>query len=132
MWREHHPKRHMMRFKYASEGIYYVLKTQANFRVHLVMAYLVILAAWWFQFTRIEWIILIGTIGAILALEMINTIFEVVVDHLWQEEHPKAKIIKDVAAGTVFVAAIGAMIIGLFLFVPYVVPMVLGYCSKLI
>ena len=115
----HHPRRHAKSFKYAAEGILFVAISQANFRVHLVSGLLVTILGLLLGITKAEWLIVIFLITFVLVLEMINTIFEVVVDHLWQEEHPRAKIIKDVAAGAVLVSSIGALIIGLIIFLPY-------------
>jgi len=115
----HHPKRHLLSFKYAFEGVYFVLKSQANFRLHLLIAVLICLLAAMLNFSIIEWIVVILTIAFILCLEMINTVFEVLVDHLWQEEHPRAKVIKDVGAGVVLIGAIAAAIVGSLLFLPH-------------
>ena len=116
---EHSPRKHALSFKYAFQGIHYVLKTQANFRIHIITAILVIALAYMLRFSELEWIVLFITISFVFILELINTVFEVLVDHLWQEENPRAKIIKDVAAGAVLIGAIGAAIIGVFLFAPY-------------
>ena len=122
----HHPRRHIKSFHYAFEGIEYVIKTQANFRVHIIIAMIVCIMAYLLDFSLVEWSVLMLTITFILCLEMVNTVFEVVVDHLWQEEHPKAKIIKDVAAGIVLVGASGAALIGILLFIPHLVLMIVG------
>lgn len=131
MFNNHHPKRHALSFKYAYEGLDYVIKTQPNFRIHIVFALIVAVLAFMLNFRGSDWVLLILIVTFILVLEMINTIFEVLVDHLWQEEHPKAKIIKDVAAGVVLVGAIGATIAGSALFTPYLLPIVYA-CSSML
>lgn len=119
MFASHHPRKHGQSFKYAFEGIAHVTKTQANFRIHLAIAVLTIILGFILGLSSLEWLVLCATIAAVLVLEMLNTIFEELVDHLWQEEHPRAKIIKDVAAGAVLVASIGAAVIGVLLFAPH-------------
>lgn len=119
MWREHHPRRHIERFKYATEGIVYAFKQEANFRIHIFSALLAVALGILVNLSITHWILLVSIITFILVLEMINTIFEIIVDHLWEEEHPRAKAIKDIAAGVVFVGAIGAAIAGILLFWPY-------------
>lgn len=121
MFETHHPRRHINSFKYALEGLFYVLHTEANFRLHIFVALIVCAAAAFFNFSNTEWMLLILTISFVLALEMINTVFEIVVDHLWQEEHPRAKIIKDVGAGTVLIGALAACLIGIILFLPHII-----------
>ena len=56
--------------------------------------------------------------GMVMALELVNTAVEAVVDLVTEERHPLAKIAKDTAAGAVLIAAIMAAIVGLIIFVP--------------
>ena len=70
------------------------------------------------KISRIEWIICIILFGFVISLELVNTAIENAVDLITQEINPKAKIIKDVSAGAVLVAAITAVIAGLIIFVP--------------
>ena len=65
-----------------------------------------------------EWCICLGLFGMVMALELVNTAVEAVVDLVTEERHPLAKIAKDTAAGAVLIAAIMAAIVGLIIFVP--------------
>ena len=56
-----------------------------------------------------------------IALELVNTAVESVVDLVTTERKPLAKVAKDTAAGAVLVAAIMAAIVGLIIFVPRIV-----------
>lgn len=103
-------------FGYAFSGIWHCLKMERNYKIHAFIALCVCVLAWYYQFNRYQWGILIITVMSILVLEMINTAFELVVDMLSPEFHPTAKIIKDVAAGSVLVASIAAFVIGVLLF----------------
>lgn len=71
--------------------------------------------------SRDEWIVLIFTIGSILALEAVNCAIERVVDLASPGYHELAKQAKDLAAGAVLIASIGAAIVGLILFVPRII-----------
>jgi diacylglycerol kinase (ATP) len=51
---------------------------------------------------------------------MINTSLEEMVNLITQEHRKEAKIAKDVAAGMVLIAAIGSVIVGIFIFAPYI------------
>ncbi len=118
MWPSHSLRKHIKSLSYAWAGIAYIFKTQANFRLHLVTAALCIILGAMLNLTPLKWAIGLLCISFVLILEMVNTAFEVVVDHLWREEHPKAKIIKDVSAGFVLVSALTVLVIGLIVFLP--------------
>ena len=66
----------------------------------------------------LEWCICLGLFGLVMALELVNTAVESVVDLVTSEYKPLAKIAKDTAAGAVLIAAIMAAIVGLIIFVP--------------
>ena len=105
-------------FGYAFQGIGKALKTEPNLRVHIIAGVLVLLAAYFFKFSKTEWLILAITISLVIILELINTAVEVITDMVSPHWSPKAKIIKDVSAASVMVAAILALIVGLVLFLP--------------
>ena len=103
-------------FGFASQGIWYALRSQRNFRIQLTAGLLAAIAAAWMDFSRVEWAVLILTIAAVLILELLNTVVETVVDMISPEYHPLAKIAKDVAAAAVLMASIAAVVIGVLLF----------------
>jgi diacylglycerol kinase len=105
---------------YASEGILYFFKTERNGRIQAVAAMLIIAAGFYFDISRIEWCIILGSIGLIISLELANTAIERVCEMLSKEYHPMVKIIKDVAAGAVWWSALFVAIIGILIFSPYV------------
>src|SRR5512136_2048369 len=105
-------------FGYAFEGIAYVVRTQRNMRVHLVIAGLVIVAGILLRVTAVEWAIMALTMGVVFASEMVNTVAELAVDLLTEEYHPMAKIAKDVSAAAVLVTAIAAVAVGIAIFGP--------------
>ena len=70
------------------------------------------------KLSAVEWCICLGLFGLVMALELVNTAVEAVVDLVTQEYKPLAKIAKDTAAGAVLIAAIMAAIAGLIIFVP--------------
>ena len=105
-------------FKYAFEGIFTALKAEKNMKIHFIIMILVIILGIILKISRIEWIICIILFGFVISLELVNTAIENAVDLITQEINPKAKIIKDVSAGAVLVAAITAVIAGLIIFIP--------------
>ena len=111
-------KRLLHSFGFAGEGIGYAIRTQANLRIHLAITALVIIAGLWLQLAPIEWAILVVMISVVMSAELFNTALEATLDRVSREEHPLAKVGKDVAAGAVLICAIGAVVVGLLIFGP--------------
>lgn len=114
-------KRLRKSFGYAFKGIDDVIKHEPNMKIHVVVAILVVIMAFIFKVSIIEWIILVLLIGAVLAAETINTTIENLVDMYTKEYDEKAKVVKDTAAGTVLILAITSAIIGLIIFIPKII-----------
>lgn len=102
----------------ASRGILYSWKTQKHLQFHLFAGSLVLAAAWWCRLTLTEWVLLILTIGSVIAAEVMNTAIELVVDLVEPNFHPVAGMAKDVAAGAVLLTAIQSVVIGIIIFGP--------------
>lgn len=107
-------------FKYAFKGLWYTLCEEQNFRIHLIFTAIVILLAFFFRISTQEFLILIIVITLVLMAELINTIFERIVDILRPRLHPYAEKVKDMMAAVVLVAAISASLVGLLIFLPKV------------
>lgn len=96
------------------------MQYERNMWIHIVIAASVIILGLIVQITRLEWILIICCIGFVLVLEILNTAIENLTDLIAPDQNERAAKIKDVAAGAVLIAAITALIIGLFVFVPYI------------
>jgi len=101
---------------HAFEGIMYAARTQANMRIHLVVAALVLTATLLLRLDRFYVIALIVLIAMVLALELVNTAIEAIVDLLTVAHHPLAKTAKDAAAGAVLIASAAAVAVGYLIF----------------
>lgn len=108
-------------FKYAFIGLQKVFWEEQNFRLDLIVALIIILAAWYLQIMVWQFIILILLISLVLILEIINTIFERLLDLLKPRIHQYVKDIKDMTAAAVFIGALASVIIGILIFLPYLV-----------
>lgn len=108
-------------FKYALEGIYYALKYDQNLRIHFFIGFLVVLLSIYFRVNHFEAGILGVMILLVISTEMINSAIEQMVDLITNEHRQEAKIAKDVSAGMVLLTAIGSIIVGLLIFIPYIV-----------
>ena len=105
-------------FGYAFEGLGHVLKTERNFQVHVLAATIVIISGILTKLSLQEWFVVLILIGGMLALELLNSAVERVVDLTTSEQHPLAKQAKDLAAGAVLIFAIFSAVIGFLIFLP--------------
>lgn len=115
------PKPHfslLASFRFAGAGLWDVLRTERNFRIHLCVAGAVIAMGLWLGVSRQEWVGLLLCIGFVLLAEVFNTAAELLVDLASPTYHPLAKRVKDLAAGAVLLAAMIAVIVGLLLLGP--------------
>jgi diacylglycerol kinase len=96
----------------ALSGCVFVWQNERNLRMQCLAGLLVVVAAVVLQLPPLECSLLVLTIGCVLALEMMNSAIERVVDLASPEYHELAKLSKDVAAGSVLIAASAAVIIG--------------------
>lgn len=114
-------------FRWAFAGIWYALRTQRNFRIHLLITAGVIAAGVWLGLSTLEWAVIALTVALVLMAEMFNTVAETAIDMATPRYHPLAKIAKDVAAGAVLVCAIIAIIVGLLVLGPHLVQQLPGW-----
>jgi len=105
-------------FRYAFAGIWYTFKTQRNAQIHLSIAVAIFILGLILKLNLTEWAILTLTTGFVITAEMLNTVAEAAMDYATTEFNPQVKIVKDVAAGAVLVAAITAVLVGLFILGP--------------
>ena len=105
-------------FRFALEGLAYSWRTQRHLRVHAGVAALVVGVGLVVGLRPAEWAVLVAMIALVGALELVNTVVEVVVDLVSPEYHPLAKIAKDVAAGAVLLAAACAVVVGVLILLP--------------
>jgi diacylglycerol kinase len=105
-------------FVYAFEGWAYVLRTQHNAWIHGLVSVVVVGLGLWLRITWTDWAILVLTMMAVWMAEFFNTALEAIVDMVSPDFHPLAKVAKDVAAATVLVGAIGAVLVGVLILGP--------------
>jgi diacylglycerol kinase len=113
-------------FGYAFAGIAYIVRTQRNARIELVVGLAAVALGLWLGLAPLEWAVLAITIALVLALEWVNTSLELAVSLASPERHPSAKAAKDVAAACVLLGAITSVVVGLLLFAPRLVSHIPG------
>lgn len=102
-------------FKNACQGLLHCFRLERNFRIHCLAAAAMMVLAWKLNFDRMEMMVLVIVIAGVFIAEILNTAIEKTVDMITPEFDPLAKIIKDVAAGAVLVAAVASVAAGCIL-----------------
>jgi diacylglycerol kinase (ATP) len=105
-------------FRNAFSGLRRLAATERHFQLHLIVAGCAIILAALLGFDRVEWAILVITIGVVLAAEGLNSAIERAIDTTTPGFHPLAKSAKDIGAAAVLITAIGSVVVGLLLYVP--------------
>ncbi len=115
-------------FRYAWGGIRYAFRSQRNFRIHVLIGGVAIAASFALHLPTVHIAVIVLTCGAVMAMELLNTALESVVDLTVQQTyHELAKIAKDCAAAAVMIFALVAVAIALLLLLPPFVTLVQGY-----
>lgn len=108
----------MLAFRYAWQGIAYMLRTQPNAWFQMGIWVVVTAVGLAFGLTGGEWCAAVLAMALVWITEALNTAIEGVVDLASPGRHPLAGRAKDVAAGAVLVATAASAIVGLIIFAP--------------
>ena len=117
---------------HAFDGIKELLKEERNFQIHILFAAVVIILSAFLGLNVTEWAIIILLIILVLVTEIANTSFELLFDIMHPRENRtpeqdlSVKIIKDMFAGAVLITAFGAIVIGVLIFYPHVLKLIIG------
>jgi diacylglycerol kinase (ATP) len=106
----------LMGFVHAFKGIFFLIASQRNARIHLLALVLVVAAGFYFSISSTEWLVVIISIGMVFSAEAFNTAIEELTDKVSPEYNKSAGRIKDLAAGAVLLSAIAALIVGVIIF----------------
>lgn len=112
-------RRRVLSFHFAGKGLVLLIRSQPNFRFHLLAAAGVIGAGLYFRVEAWEWVALLLSISSVLVAEALNSALEFLTDLVSPEYNPLAGKAKDAAAGAVLIAALLAVGVGLVVFLPY-------------
>ncbi|MEZ5056635.1 MAG: diacylglycerol kinase family protein [Saprospiraceae bacterium] len=105
-------------FSFAFKGVFTLFKEEQNAKFHLTASIFVLLSAWYFHIEIYEWLACIICIVMVFAAEGFNTALEKLTDLVSPDIHPLAGKVKDLAAGAVLMVSIGALAVGLLIFLP--------------
>ncbi|MCD6471029.1 diacylglycerol kinase family protein [bacterium] len=107
-------------FKNACHGLVYTFRYEQNFRIEIVIAILVLFATFYFPLSLAQRIVILLLVFSVLILEIVNSILERLIDFLKPRIDQSARIIKDMAAAALLLAAIVSVVIGVMIFYPYI------------
>jgi diacylglycerol kinase len=105
-------------FRYAFAGWWHVIRTQRNAWIHTIFSILAIGLGIWLRVTSSELALIILTIALVWTAEFLNTALEAVVDLASPQQHPLARVGKDVGAAAVLIASLSSILIGFLVLGP--------------
>ncbi len=108
-------------FKNSFHGLKIAFFEEQSFKIQAITALVVVILMFSFPLHHIERAIVVLAIIFVLGLELLNSQIERMLDMAQFDHNPKIKDIKDLSTSAVLIAAVGALIIGLFIFIPYLV-----------
>jgi diacylglycerol kinase len=111
-------------FGYAFMGIYDLMRSEPNTRIHLLATVCAMIAGFLLRISKTEWCIILVVIALVWAAEAFNTAIEKLTDHLFPEYNETARFVKDIAAGAVLVCAMTALVCGLIIFLPKLIGLI--------
>jgi diacylglycerol kinase len=111
-------RRRLRSFVHAGRGVWH-LRTEPNARIHLLATALVLAAALASQLSALEWALIVLSITLVLAAEAVNTAIEYLANATIPHHHPLVGTAKDLGAGAVLLAAVGAAIVGALVLGPH-------------
>jgi len=105
-------------FGYAIKGLR-ALYLETNARIHAAATALVIVLGTVLRLAPLDWTLLAIAATVVWVTEALNTALEALSDAAVPEHSPHIALAKDVAAGAVLLASLGALAVGLLVFLPH-------------
>lgn len=115
-----HFRRLLRSFFCAGRGLVIAWQQEQSFRIQVFAAALIIILIFYFQVKVWEAVALLLLIIFVLVLELMNSTLERIVDVFKPRIHPFVEDVKDIMAGIVLIASLGALLVGLIIFWPYI------------
>ncbi len=119
-------KKRIYSFRCAFEGIATLFRKECNARIHLVAAVVAGVLGFVLDISPVEWVVVVLCIGAVIAMEAMNSAVEAVCDRVTLERDDMIKLAKDYAAAAVLIVAIAAATVGGVIFLPKIVAVIYG------
>ena len=103
---------------FALKGALLLIRTEASIQIQVVLGILVTVAGFYYNITNTEWILQVLSISLVVGIEGANTAIEKICDFVHPDFDKRIGFIKDVSAGAVMLVSIGAIIVGLIIYIP--------------
>ena len=117
--------------RHAIEGLISIIKNERNFRIQLLVAFFVVILGILLKISHTAWIAVGFLIALVLISEAFNSVIEALSDTISNKYDVNIKYAKDVSAGCVLVGAIASVLLGLIIFIPYIMPIIKDLFSQL-
>ncbi|TNE55496.1 MAG: diacylglycerol kinase family protein [Bacteroidetes bacterium] len=108
----------LKRFYHAFSGLYFLIRREQSFRLHLVLFGMLVACSFYFELNKYEWIAVLICSSMVFALEAVNSSIEQLANRLHPEKHEQIKWVKDMAAAAVLIAALFSVGVALVIFLP--------------
>ena len=109
-------------FTSAFNGLFYIFKRERNFKIHIIIGFLIVLFSLFCHIPFTEFLIILVFISFVMVCEIINTGLEIVSEKIDEKENEFVKIIKDIGAASVLISSLFAFIGGYLIFIKYFPP----------
>ena len=111
--------RRVASFGHALRGVGAALRSELHLRFHALATAAVVGLGFYYGIARLEWALVALAVAGVWTAELVNTAVEALTDLASPHYHALAGRAKDVAAGAVLLAALGALVVGGLVFGPH-------------
>ena len=111
-------KKTIRSFQYAFAGVLALFRSENNARVHFLAAAAAVFFGIYLKLTAVEWALIALCVGGVWGAEAFNTALEKLCDLVQADFHPQIKAVKDLAAAGVLLVVLGAVVVGIIIFIP--------------
>ena len=119
-------KKRLKSFTYAFAGLKVAFRDEHNMWIHGTATVCVLVAGALLGLSAMEWVAVAIVIGMVISAEVVNSALERTADFVKAERDDRKRDIKDLAAGAVLICAVGAAVVGVIIFLPYLITFIIS------
>ena len=110
--------RFLLGIRHALSGLVHAARRERNFQIELALGLTALAMSWWLRISQTEWLAVVLCCGLVLSAELLNTAIEHLADTAGPTRSEQIRVVKDVAAGAVLLAAMVSLAVGAAVFLP--------------
>lgn len=114
------------KFFYAFRGLFSSVREEKSMIVHIILIFIIIILGIGLKINTVNWAPIILSCGFVLAIELVNTSLENLIDMVSFEYNINAQKIKDISAAATLVVALVALAVCLIIFIPRIMEIANG------